>query len=49
MDENTNLELKNIFNLSDWFKDLTWAGVGLGAIGIAILTYYLMKAERKHG
>jgi len=37
----------SISNISEWFKDLDWVGIGIGAFGVMVIVYYLTKKEKK--
>ncbi len=43
-----NLDLQtNISGIEDFFKSLGWVGVGIGALGVMAVMYYLMTSKGK--
>jgi hypothetical protein len=37
----------SISTISEWFKNLSWVGVGIGALGVIMIVYYLIKKDKK--
>jgi len=45
-----DIELKtsqSSFDISEWFKELDWIGIGIGILGVTILAYYLIKKDKE--
>jgi hypothetical protein len=44
---NTPTQYKNFSGIEDFFKSLDWVGVGIGALGVMAMVYFLITSERK--
>ena len=43
-----NLDLQtNVSKVEDFFKNLNWIGVGIGALGVMTVIYYLITLKGK--
>jgi len=44
---NTPTQYRNFSGIEDFFKNLDWVGVGIGALGVMAVVYFLIISKEK--